>query len=89
MKTDKYEFSFLAADDVKNDAEHYWFEVGKILDMTELGAVMNYPDAEYCFFRCLHTRSKHFCKCDIIAAFKVIHTQPSISLLQGEIGETG
>ena len=41
-ETDKYEFSFLTADEVKNDTDHYWFEVGKILDMTELGDVMNY-----------------------------------------------
>ena len=41
-ETDKYEFSFLTAEEVKNDTDHYWFEVGKILDMTELGDIMNY-----------------------------------------------
>ena len=78
-ETDKYEFSFLAADDVKNDAEHYWFEVGKILDMTELGAVMNYLMQNIAFSGVYTQDQSIFANATLSQLFKVIHTQPSIS----------
>lgn len=40
--TDKYEFSFLTEGEAENDNEHYWFAVGNILNMPELGDVMRY-----------------------------------------------
>ena len=78
-ETDKYEFSFLAAADVKNDAEHYWFEVGKILDMTELGAVMNYLMQNIAFSGVYTQDQSIFANATLSQLFKVIHTQPSIS----------
>lgn len=38
----KYGFKFLTQDEVKNDKNTYWFEVGKILDMKEDGDVSIY-----------------------------------------------
>lgn len=38
--TDKYEFSFLTEGEAENDNEHYWFAVGNILNMPELGDVI-------------------------------------------------
>ena len=78
-ETDKYEFSFLATDDVKNDAEHYWFEVGKILDMPELGAVVNYLMQNIAFSGVYTQDQTIFANATLSQLFKVIHTQPSIS----------
>ena len=78
-ETDKYEFSFLTADEVKNDADHYWFEVGKILDMTELGDVMNYLMQNIAFSGVYTQDQCIFANATLSQLFKVIHTQPSIS----------
>lgn len=78
-ETDKYEFSFLAADEVKNDTDHYWFEVGKILDMTELGDVMNYLMQNIAFSGAYTQDQCIFANATLSQLFKVIHTQPSIS----------
>ena len=40
--TNKYEFSFLSVNEVKNSSDYYWFEVGQILNMKDLGDVANY-----------------------------------------------
>lgn len=77
-ETDKYEFSFLAADEVKNDTDHYWFEVGKILDMTELGDVMNYLMQNIAFSGAYTQDQCIFANATLSQLFKVIHTQPSI-----------
>ena len=78
-ETDKYEFSFLTADEVKNDTDHYWFEVGKILDMTELGDVMNYLMQNIAFSGVYTQDQCIFANTTLSQLFKVIHTQPSIS----------
>lgn len=78
-ETDKYEFSFLTADEVKNDTDHYWFEVGKILDMTELGDVMNYLMQNIAFSGVYTQDQCIFANATLSQLFKVIHTQPSIS----------
>ena len=78
-ETDKYEFSFLTADEVKNDTDHYWFEVGKILDMTELGDVMNYLMQNIAFSGIYTQDQCIFANATLSQLFKVIHTQPSIS----------
>ena len=78
-ETDKYEFSFLTADEVKNDTDHYWFEVGKILDMTELGDVMNYLMQNIAFSGAYTQDQCIFANATLSQLFKVIHTQPSIS----------
>ena len=78
-ETDTYEFSFLTADEVKNDTDHYWFEVGKILDMTELGDVMNYLMQNIAFSGAYTQDQCIFANATLSQLFKVIHTQPSIS----------
>ena len=78
-ETDKYEFSFLTADEVKNDTDHYWFEVRKILDMTELGDVMNYLMQNIAFSGVYTQDQCIFANVTLSQLFKVIHTQPSIS----------
>lgn len=78
-ETDKYEFSFLTADEVKNDTDHYWFEVGNILDMIELGDVMNYLMQNIAFSGIYTQDQCIFANATLSQLFKVIHTQPSIS----------
>ena len=88
-ETDKYEFSFLTADEVKNDADHYWFEVGKILDMTELGDVMNYLMQNIAFSGVYTQDQCIFANATLSQLFKVIHTQPSISYYKVKSEEHG
>lgn len=38
----KYDFRFLVPNNVKNDENHYWFEVGKILDIKDIGEANQY-----------------------------------------------
>ena len=64
---------------MKNDADHYWFEVGKILDMTELGDVMNYLMQNIAFSGVYTQDQCIFANATLSQLFKVIHTQPSIS----------
>ncbi len=45
----KYNFKFLAEYEVENDENNYWFEVGKILDMTEDGDVSLYVNDNISF----------------------------------------
>ena len=78
-ETDKYEFSFLAADEVENDNVHYWFEVGNILNMTELGDVMNFLMQNIAFSGIYTKEQSVFANSTLSQLFKVIHTQPSIS----------
>ncbi|WP_314032419.1 DUF262 domain-containing protein [Mogibacterium timidum] len=78
-ETDKYEFSFLAADEVKNDNAHYWFEVGNILNMTELGDVMTFLMQNIAFSGVYTEEQGIFANATLSQLFKVIHTQPSIS----------
>ena len=78
-ETDKYEFSFLAADEVENDNGHYWFEVGNILNMTELGDVMNFLMQNIAFSGIYTKEQSVFANATLSQLFKVIHTQPSIS----------
>lgn len=78
-ETDRYEFSFLAAGEVKNDDVHYWFEVGDILNMTELGDVMNFLMQNIAFSGIYTKKQSVFANATLSQLFKVIHTQPSIS----------
>lgn len=78
-ETDKYDFSFLAPDEVKNDDAHYWFEVGNILNMTELGDVMNFLMQNIAFSGVYTQEQSVFANAVLSQLFKVVHTQPSIS----------
>ncbi len=80
-ETDKYEFSFLTADEVKNDTDHYWFEVGKILDMTELGDVMNYLMQNIAFSGVYTQDQCIFANATLSQLFKVIHTHRGLEYL--------
>lgn len=77
--SDRYNFSFLTADEVKNDAHHYWFKVGEILSMSSIGDVTKfinrqiYKDADY------DEDHGDFAMDCLAQLHKVIHTQPSIS----------
>ena len=86
-ETNKYEFSFLAADEVKNDKAHYWFEVGNILNMTELGDVMNFLMQNIAFSGVYTKEQSVFANAALSQLFKVIHTQPSISYYKVKSGE--
>lgn len=78
-ETDKYEFAFLAAGEVKNDKAHYWFEVRNILKMTELGDVMDFLMQNIAFSGVYTKEQSVFANAALSQLFKVIHTQPSIS----------
>lgn len=78
-ETDKYEFSFLTAEEVENDNSHYWFEVGDILNMTELGDVMDFLMQNIAFSGIYTKEQSVFANATLSQLFKVIHTQPSIS----------
>ena len=86
-ETDKYDFAFLAADEVKNDKAHYWFEVGNILNMTELGDVMNFLMQNIAFSGVYTREQSVFANAALSQLFKVIHTQPSISYYKVKSGE--
>lgn len=76
----KYDFRFLTAEEASNtpdDLEHYWFEVGKILKMSELSDVTDFLINDI-----LYSYSKErgtFAKKTLSQLFKVMHTQPIIS----------
>lgn len=78
-ETDKYEFSFRTVDEVENDDKHYWFEVGSILNMTELGDVMEFLMHNIAFSGIYTKEQSVFANATLSQLFKVIHTQPSIS----------
>lgn len=78
-ETNKYEFSFLASDEVENDDAHYWFEVGNILKMTKIGDVMKYWSHNIVQGNIYTTQQSDFANDTLSQLFNVIHTQPSIS----------
>lgn len=75
----KYIFSFLTEDEAVNDSNSYWFEVGKILSMKELGDVMNFLFETMSFSQVYTQEQAKFANNTLSQLFKVIHTQPSIS----------
>lgn len=77
--SDKFDFKFLTADEYKNDNKHYWFLVGDILNMKELGDVMNYLMQNIVFTGIYSQEQSQFANNTLSQLFKVIHTQPSIS----------
>jgi len=76
----KYDFRFLTTEEAKidpDDQEHYWFEVGKILKMSELSDV-----TDFLINNILYAYPKEcgtFVNKTLSQLFKVIHTQPIIS----------
>ena len=79
LETLRYEFAFLTDDECTNDSDHYWFPVGEILAMSELGNVMTYL-MENIVYSDIYTKEQGaFANNTLSQLFKVIHTQPSIS----------
>lgn len=78
-ETDKYEFAFLPENKAQNDSEHYWFEVGRILNMTALGDVMDFLIQNILYAKTYSQEQGKFANATLSQLFKVIHTQPSIS----------
>lgn len=77
--SDKYEFRFLTDEENVNDSEHYWFPVGDILNMSELGDVMNYLMQNIAYSSTYTKEQGLFANNTLSQLFKVIHTQPTIS----------
>ena len=77
--SDRYEFSFLPTGEAKNDEHHYWFRVGDILGMSELGEVTNYLIQHIVIPRLYTEEQMLFANSALSQLYKVIHTQPSIS----------
>ena len=76
---DRYQFSFLTEEEVVNDSLHYWFKVGDILSMSELGDVMTYLMTNIAYGSIYTKDQGLFANNALSQLFKVIHTQPSIS----------
>ncbi len=76
-EADKYEFSFLTDDEAKNDSTHYWFAVGDILNMPELGDVMRYlmGNIVYSYSR----EQGEFANKALGALYKAVHEHRNIS----------
>lgn len=80
-ESNKYDFRFLADSDIDNSSECYWFEVGKILEMEELGMVMEYVTENISYsedFEYSKEQAK-FATNTLSQLFNVIHTSNSIS----------
>jgi len=77
--SEKYDFRFLTDAECSNDNEHYWFKVGDILSMSELGDVMGFLMKKIVFAQTYTQEQCEFANNTLSQLFKVIHTQPSIS----------
>lgn len=74
----KYEFSFLTDEEKINDENHFWFLVGDIISMKELGDISEYIMENIAFSDYTKEQSK-FANKTLSQLYKVIHTQPTIS----------
>ncbi|GAT63505.1 DUF262 domain-containing protein [Paludibacter jiangxiensis] len=73
----EYDFSFLTRDDIVNDANNFWFPVGKILDLKEPGDVSDYL-SEFVFDEYTKEARKLANK-TLFKLYNIIHEQGSIS----------
>lgn len=83
----KYTFSFLADYEVKNDSKTYWYEVGKILDMTSIGDVTKFLMKEIIFTGVYSQEQCEYAQDVLSQLFNVIHIQPSISYYKEKSAE--
>ena len=74
----KYNFSFLTDEEVKNTKKAYWFEVGNILTMTSLTDVLNYSMNNIIYGGYTREQSE-FANRALSQLFQVIHNQRVIS----------
>lgn len=87
--TNKYDFQFKIVKNVKNSAEEYWFEVGKILEMTDLGDVATYVTDNISFseeFSYTREQAK-FATNTLSQLHKVIHTSLTLSYYKEKAAE--
>lgn len=75
----KYTFAFLTDSEVKNDSNTYWYEVGKILDMSSIGDVTKFLMKEIIFTGVYSQEQCEYAQDVLSQLYNVIHTQPSIS----------
>ena len=87
--TNKYDFEFKVCDTVKNSDEEYWFEVGKILEMDDLGDVATYVTDNISFseeFSYTKQQAK-FATNTLSQLHKVIHTSLTLSYYKEKTDE--
>lgn len=76
---DKYNFSFLTDNEYKNDEHHFWFEVGKILDMVNIGDVTKFINRNI-YKNDMYSEEQDDFAMDCLAQlYNVIHVNPIIS----------
>lgn len=78
-ETNKYQFSFLTEDEKQNDDNHFWFEVGKILNMSKIGDVMKFWANNIVTSQIYTQEQSDFANDTLSQLYNTIHTQPSIS----------
>lgn len=78
-ETNKYQFSFLTEDEKQNDDKHFWFEVGKILNMSKIGDVMKFWANNIVTSQIYTQEQSDFANDTLSQLYNTIHTQPSIS----------
>ena len=74
-----FQFSFLTETEVVNDNKHFWFRVGEILNMSELGDVTEFLMENIAYNDLYSKEQGKYANKTLSQLFKVIHTQPSIS----------
>ena len=78
-ETNKYQFSFSTEDEKQNDDKHFWFEVGKILNMSKIGDVMKFWANNIVTSQIYTQEQSDFANDTLSQLYNTIHTQPSIS----------
>ena len=85
-----YDFRFLTDDEIKkykDDSNYYWFEVGQILNMPDLGAVAKYVNRNI-YKNAIYDEDQGDFAMDCMGQlFKVIHTQPIVSYYKVQMEE--
>lgn len=78
-ETDEYEFLFLTDDEAVNDSEHYWFPVGDILSMPEIGDATQYAVANIMYSDIYVKEQGLFAIKTLSKLHNVIHKQQSVN----------
>lgn len=78
-ENDRYEFAFLTETECVNDDDHYWFEVGQILDMKNIGDVTKFINRQIYKDDRYDEDQGDFAMDCLAQLHKVIHVQPIIS----------
>ncbi len=87
--SNKYDFQFLICNDVKNSEGEYWFEVGNILDMQDLGDVATYVTDNISYsedYQYSREQAK-FATNTLSQLHKIIHTSLTLSYYKEKSSE--